>query len=182
MFLKSKYADFALRVAVGLLAGFLFGWLLSEGTYAFTPDKEDAQRAPQRIELIIPYGTADQVSQGVYNPSLPGTLSFVQGDVLVVKNEDKIAHQLGPLFIPPNTSSALLLDTANDYTYTCTFEPKKFIGLTVLPRVTSGIRFEGILAVALPTGLMLAVYSYILPGKKKRLLPEGDSAIPLKQG
>src|SRR5512143_1676747 len=113
MYLKSKYADFALRVAVGLLVGVIFGWLISEVSYVLTPDKGDAQRDPQRIDLVIPYGTADQVSQGVYNPSLPGSMTFVQGDILVVKNEDKAAHQLGPLFVPPNTSSVLTLDTAN---------------------------------------------------------------------
>jgi hypothetical protein len=168
MFPKSKIVDFFLRVGVGLLLGFLFGWLLSEATYAFTPDKEDAQRSPQTITLVIPYGTADQVSQGVYNPSIPSDIKFVQGDVLVVKNEDKVAHQLGPLFVPPNTSSALSLDTVNDYSYTCSFAPRKIIGLTVLNRVTPGIRFEAILAIALPTGMMLAVYSYMLPGRKKK--------------
>jgi hypothetical protein len=171
MFLNSKIADFFLRAGVGILLGLVFGWLLSEASYAFTPDKESVQRSPQQINLIIPYGTAEQVSQGVYNPSLPGGMTFVQGDVLVVKNEDKVSHQLGPLFVPPSTSSALSLDTANDYSYACSFEPNKNIGLTVLPRVTSGIRFEAILAIGLPTGMMLAVYSYMLPGKKKRPLP-----------
>jgi hypothetical protein len=168
MFLHSKIADFFLRVAAGVLLGILFGWLLSEASYAFTPDKESAQRPPQRVNLVIPYGTADQVNQGVYNTSLPGDLTFVQGDTLVVKNEDKVSHQLGPLFVPPNTSSALSLDTANDYSYACSFEPDKYIGLTVLPRVTSGTRLEAILAIALPTGMMLAVYSYMLPGRKKK--------------
>jgi hypothetical protein len=168
MFLKSKIADFFLRVAVGMLIGVFFGWLLSEVSYAFTPYKEDAQRAPQTITLVIPYGTADQVSQGVYNPSLPDNMNFVEGDVLVVKNEDKVSHQLGPLFVPPSTSSALSLDNANDYSYTCSFEPNKYIGLTVLTRATSGVRFEGVLAIGLPTGMMLAVYSYMLPGRKKK--------------
>lgn len=172
MFLKSKIADFFFRVGIGLLLGVFFGWLLSEASYAFTPDKESAQRPPQTIKLVIPYGTANQVSQGVYNPSLPGSMTFVQGDTLVVKNEDKVSHQLGPLFIPPNTSSALSLDNANDYSYTCSFEPTKYIGLTVLPRVTSGTRFEAILAIALPTGMMLAVYSYMLPGKKRQVVTQ----------
>ncbi len=169
MYLKSKYADFALRVGVGLLIGVILGWLISEVSYIFTPDKGDAQRDPQRIDLVIPFGTADQVSQGVYNPSLPGNMTFVQGDILVVKNEDKVAHQLGPLFVPPNTSSVLTLDTANDYSYTCSFEPNKYIGLTVLPRVSSGTRIQAVLAIGMPTGLMLAVYSYMLPGRKKKM-------------
>jgi len=168
MFLNSKIGDFFLRVAVGILLGCLFGWLISEASYALTPDKESAQRPPRTINLVIPYGTADQVNEGVNNPSLSANLTFVQGDVLVVKNEDKVAHRLGPLFIPAQTSSALSLDTANQFSYACTFEPDKYIGLTVLPRVTSGTRLQAILAIALPTGMMLAVYSYMLPGRKKK--------------
>jgi hypothetical protein len=167
MYLKSRIADFFLRVSIGLALGMLFGWLLSDLSYAFTPNKEDAQRGSQQINLVIPYGTADQVAQGVYNASLPASLTLVQGDILVVKNEDKVAHQLGPLFIPPGTSSVLNLDAANDYSYTCSFKPDKYLGLNVLPRVTTGTRLSAILAIGLPTGMMLAVYSYLLPGKKK---------------
>ncbi len=167
MFLKSRFADFFLRVSIGVAVGMLFGWLLSEVSYTFTPDKEAAQREPQRINLVIPYGTAKQVEQGVYNASLPVSLTFVEGDILVVKNEDNVAHQMGPLFVPAGTSSVLTLDTANSYSYNCSFKPDKTIGLTVLPRVTSGTRFMGMLAIGLPTGMMLAVYSYLLPGKKK---------------
>lgn len=167
MLLNSRLSDFFLRVAIGVALGLLFGWLLSEASYTFTPDKEAAQREPQRINLVIPYGTASQVEQGVYSASFPVSMTFVEGDILVVKNEDTVAHQLGPLFVPPGTSSALALDTANTYSYTCSFKPDKYIGLRVLPRVTSGTRLMGTLAIGLPTGMMLAVYSYLLPGRKK---------------
>jgi hypothetical protein len=167
MFLTSRLTDFFLRFAIAMVIGLLFGWVLREVSYTFTPDKEAAQREPQRIDLVIPYGTADQVDQGVYNASLPARLTFVEGDMLVVKNEDKVAHQLGPLFVPPSTSSVLNLDAANNYSYTCSFKPDRYMGLTVLPRVTSGTRIMGMLAIGLPTGMMLAVYSYLLPGRKK---------------
>jgi len=167
MFTSSRLSDFFLRVSIAMLIGLLFGWLLSEISYTFTPDKEAAQRDPQRVDLVIPYGTADQVEEGVFNASLPASLTFVEGDMLVVKNEDKVAHQLGPLFVPPSTSSVLTLDSANTYSYTCSFKPDKFIGLSVLPRVTAGTRRMGMLAIGLPTGMMLAVYSYLLPGRKK---------------
>ena len=167
MFSNSRLTDFFLRVAISMVIGVLFGWALSEVSYVFIPDKEAAERSPQRIDLVIPFGTADQVDEGVYNASLPTSLTFVEGDMLVVKNEDKVAHQLGPLFVPPSTSSVLTLDSANSYSYACSFKPDKYIGLTVLPRVTSGTRLVGILAIGLPTGMMLAVYSYLLPGRKK---------------
>lgn len=167
MFLKSRLPDFFLRSAIGILIGMLFGWLLNEASYAYTPDKASAAREPQRINLVIPYGTSAQVEQGVYSASFPTSITFVEGDILVVKNEDTVSHQLGPLFVPPKTSGVLALDTANTYSYACTFKPDKYIGLTVLPRVTAGTRLMGMLAIGLPTGMMLAVYSYLLPGRKK---------------
>jgi hypothetical protein len=164
VFDTGKLRDFAIRSVIGLAIGFLFGWMLSEAAYFFTPDKQAAQRQPEKITLVIPYGTAQQVKEGVYNRSLPGELAFVQGDILVVKNEDTVAHQLGPLFIPPSTSSALSLDTADHFGYECSFQPNQFIGLDVAPRVTAGLRLEAILSIGLPTGMMLAIYSYLIPG------------------
>ncbi len=168
MILKSKIADFFLRLAVCLVIGGLFGYLLSESSYASQPNKQDGQREPQQVVLVIPYGTADQVKAGVYNPSLPSDMTFVQGDVLVVKNEDKVAHQLGPLFVPPQTSSVLSLDVADHFSYACSFQPSKFLGLDVRQRVDTGLRMQAILAIGLPTGMMLAVYSYMIPFKKKK--------------
>lgn len=169
MFVQSKLLDFMLRAAAGLLIGVLFGWLLSEFSYRALSDKQSVQRDPNRVEIVIPYGTAAQVEEGVPNRSLPEDMVFVEGDLLVVKNEDVVAHQLGPLWVPPNTSSVLALDTANQYTYECSFQPSKFIGLDVRQRVTGGTRFAAILAIALPTGMMLAVYSYLLPDRKKKI-------------
>ena len=168
MYLQNKFADFLLRVAVGLAIGVVFGFLLSEVSYRYNPAKYGVDRAPREVELVIPYGTADQVEQGVYNRSIPTDMTFVEGDVLIVKNEDQVAHQLGPLWIPANTSSAMQLETANQFSYECTFQPTNYMGLDVRPRVDVGTRIEAILAAALPTGMMLALYSYMLPGRKKK--------------
>lgn len=167
MFVSSKLADFFLRFAAGILIGMLFGYGLSQASYVFSPDKESVQRSPQEVQLVIPYGTAAEIRQGGANPQIPQSMSFVQGDVLIVRNEDTVAHQLGPLFVPPGTASALSLDSANDYNYTCTFTPTQYLGLNVLPRVTAGLQFQAVLAIGLPTGMMLGIYSYLLPGRKK---------------
>ena len=167
MFVQSKLADFFLRCAAGILVGLLFGYGLSQASYLLSPDRESVQRAPQETQLVIPYGTAAEVKQGGANPQIPQSLTFVQGDVLIVRNEDVVAHQLGPLFIPAGTSSALKLDNNNDYNYACSFTPTKYMGLTVLPRVTAGVQLQGVLAIGLPTGMMLAIYSYLMPGRKK---------------
>ncbi len=167
MFVKSKLADFFIRAGLGILLGVAFGWLLSEASFQSLGQKQTVDRQPERVEIVIPYGTAAQVEEGVYNRSLPTDMVFVEGDLLVVKNEDVVAHQLGPLWVPPSTSSVLLLERADRYSYECTFQPTKYIGLDVRPRVTSDTRFQGILAIGLPTGMMLAVYSYLIPTRKR---------------
>ena len=131
MILKSKVADFFLRMGIGIAIGLLFGWVVSEVTYNMIPNKQDATREPEQIELIIPYGTADQVEEGIGNRDLPPSLNLVQGDILIVRNEDQVSHQMGPLFIPANTSSVLELENASTYDYECSFVPTKNFCLTV---------------------------------------------------
>jgi hypothetical protein len=167
IFSQNKIADFFIRSALGILVGVLFGLLLSEGTFNLLSNKESVSRNAQRVDLVIPYGTAEQVAAGVYNASLPADLVLVEGDILVVKNEDVVDHQLGPIWVPAGTSGVLELNTANKYAYNCSFQPTKYQGIDVRQRLTTGTRVEGILAVALPTGMMLAVYSYLLPSRKK---------------
>ena len=167
--MNAKIANFFLRVAIGLVIGILFGWLLSSVSSFFATEVETGSRDPRQIELVIPYGTAEQVNQGIPIREIPSDITFVEGDILVVKNEDTVSHQLGPLFVPPSTSSVLNLDKPNRYSFECSFEPTKYIGLTVLPRITGSTRFQAILAIGLPTGMMLALYSYMLPDRKKKV-------------
>lgn len=167
MFVQSRLADFFLRCAAGILMGIVFGYAISQASYTFSPDKESVQRSPQEVQLVIPYGAAAEVKQGAADPQIPQNLQLVQGDVLIVKNEDVVPHRLGPLYVPPSTSSALSLDNANDYSYTCSFTPSSTLGLTVLPRVTPGVQIQAVLAIGLPTGMMLAIYSYLFPARKK---------------
>lgn len=167
MFVKSKLADFFLRMAVGVLVGVAFAWVISEFSFLFLDNKQTLQREPQEVELIIPYGTARLIEDGQASPSLPANMVFVVGDVLIVKNEDTTAHQVGPLWVPPNTSGVLSLDRAENFVYECSFEPSKYLGLDVRDRVTAGTRFQALFSIGFPSGMMLGVYSYLLPNRKK---------------
>jgi hypothetical protein len=167
IFSKNRYFDFAARTVLGLAIGLVLALLISEVSFAFLSNKQSVTREPQRVDLIIPYGTADQVAAGVYNRSLPSDLVLVQGDILVVKNEDVVDHQLGPIWVPAGTSGVLELNNANKYAYECSFQPTKYQGIDVRPRLDTSTRVEGLLAVALPTGMMLMVYSYLLPARKQ---------------
>ena len=169
MILKSKYADFFLRVVVGMVLGVLFGWMIADGAFYLLPQKETVDRQPREVEIVIPFGTSKQVKEGVYNRSIPSDMVFVQGDVLIVRNRDEVDHQLGPLWVPAGTSGVLSLETADMFSYECSFQPTNLMGLDVRPRVDGGTRLQAILAIALPTGMMLAVYSYLIPFKKKQM-------------
>jgi hypothetical protein len=162
------------RIGFSLVLGLLFAGIIAEGSYALLKDKSD--RAPERIELVIPAGTAGRVAAGQAVASIPTDMTFVAGDTLVVRNEDAASHQLGPIWVPPGSSASLNLDQANQYSYSCSFQPNRYIGLDVRPRATLGTRIVAILFAGLPTGVMLAVYSFVaFPIRKQDHASPGDS-------
>jgi hypothetical protein len=145
------------RIILCLLAGFVLGAVITEVSYFLLKTPQD--RGPQQIELVIPAGTAEHVAHGEPGPSIPADLTFVVGDTLVVRNEDAVSHQLGPLFIPSGTSASLHLDTVASYAYTCSFRPGQYIGLDVREPVTWSTRLTGVLFTGLPMGLLFALYA-----------------------
>jgi hypothetical protein len=152
------------RILISMLIGIAIGAAISE--IAFLLLRETA-RAPKEIVLTIPAGTAGQVARGEQPPTLPENMIFVVGDVLVVKNEDDVDHELGPLWIPAGASAQLALNTEESLAYECSFQASKYIGLDVREPVTLGTRLYGILYAGIPLGLMIAVYSFIMPSRKK---------------
>jgi len=151
-----------------MLIGLLLGVAINEFTFYFL--KESA-RPPQEIILTIPAGTAEQVARGEQPPSIPDNMIFVVGDVLTVKNDDEVDHKLGQLWIPANTSASLSLDQEENLAFECSFQPTKYFGLDVREPLTVGIRISGILFSGLPMGILIAVYSIIMPVKKKDNVP-----------
>jgi hypothetical protein len=152
------------RIMISLLIGLVFGAVLSEVTFSFL--KETA-RAPQEIVLTIPAGTAEQVARGEKPPNIPTDMIFVVGDTLVVKNEDTADHQLGPLWIPAGSSATLALGNTESLAYECSFQPSKYVNFDVREPLTFGTRIYGIVFAGLPLGVLIALYSIILPTKKK---------------
>lgn len=152
------------RILLSLLIGLAVGLALSEITFLFL--KETA-RPPQEIVLTIPAGAAESVARGEQPPSLPENMVFVVGDVLNVKNEDNVDHQLGPLWIPAGASAQLQLSNEENLAYECSFQPSKYLGLDVREPVTLGTRVYGIFYAGLPLGVLIALYSVIMPSRKK---------------
>lgn len=152
------------RILISTGLGLLFGVLISEVPFLFL---RDTARMPREIVLTIPAGTADQVARGEQPPSIPQNMMFVVGDRLVVKNDDSVDHKLGPLWIPPNSSAEFSLDQEESFAYECSFQPGNYFGLDVREPLTPGTRIYGIVYVALPLSILIALYSFVIPSKKK---------------
>ena len=151
----------AIRVAICLLWGVFGGLLVSEGSYQLNKNPESRDEA-RRVVLEIPAGTAERLAKGEPVTEIPTNMTFVVGDLLVVKNDDSVSHQLGPVWVPPLSSGVLQIDIADEYAYACTFEKSQYFGLTVLPQLTVASRIQGGLTIGLPTALILGLYSTIV--------------------
>ena len=152
------------RILISMLIGLLLGVVISEVPFIFL---RETARAPKEITLLIPAGTADKVARGEQPPTIPENMAFVVGDTLIVKNEDAVDHKLGPLWIPANSSAQLQLDQEESFAYECSFQPRKYLGLDVNEPLTTGTRIYGMLYAGLPLGVLLALYSIVMPSKKK---------------
>jgi len=156
------------RIIYSLLLGLLLGAVISEIPFLFL---QETARPPEQITLVIPNGTAEQVERGEQPPTIPENMVFVVGDTLTVKNEDSVDHKLGPLWIPKNSSAQLSLDQEESLAYECSFQPGKYLGLDVQEPLTIGTRVYGIIYAGLPLGVLIALYSLVMPSKKKENAP-----------
>jgi hypothetical protein len=152
------------RILWSLLIGMLLGVAISEIPFIFL---QETARPPKEITLVIPNGTAALVARGEQPPSIPENMSFVVGDTLIVKNEDVLDHNLGPLWIPANSSAQLTLDQQESFAYECSFQPGNYLGLEVNEPLTTATRIYGMLYVGAPLGILIALYSLVMPVKKR---------------
>jgi hypothetical protein len=135
-------------------------WAVSES--AFLLQKETFDRPSKVIELVIPDGTAERIAAGQSVPSIPEEMVFVVGDTLVVHNNDRSDHQLGPLWVPAGTSASLNLDQASKLAYSCTFQASRYLGLDVRKPTNWRTRLVALLLAAPATTLFIFVYSLVL--------------------
>ena len=156
------------RILFSLVVGLLIGVAVSEIPFIFL---QETARPPREIVLTIPVGTAEQVARGEKSPSIPENMIFVVGDTLVVQNEDSVDHKLGPLWIPANSSAQLSLDQEESLAFECSFQPGNYFGLNVRQPLTLSTRIYGILYAGLPMALLIALYSFVMPSKKKENAP-----------
>jgi len=96
---------------------------------------------------------------------------FVVGDILVVQNQDVVDHKLGPLWIPANSSARLSLDREESLAFECSFQSDNYLGLDVHQSLTLSTRIYGIWYAGLPMAILIALYSLVMPFKKKENVP-----------
>lgn len=155
------------RFGVVFLLAVVFVGLFNEAMYFLQRDERD--RPPKTIELVIPEGTAEKIAQGAEEIAIPEGMTFVIGDVLLVRNADVVDHQLGPLWIPAGRAASLRFDTADKIAYQCSFVVGNYFGVDVLKPTTWISRLLA-LAMAAPTlAMLLFVYSLVaVPLKTKK--------------
>ena len=148
------------RLAITFVAALALVWIGSELAFYFL--RVDTDRPPEEIELVIPSGTAAKVEAGESIPAIPDEMTFVLGDTLVVRNEDLVDHQLGPLWIPPKTKASLVLDAAQRYAYSCSFKTTRYLGLNVKQATTWQTRVVALGFAVPPTTMFFFIYSLVL--------------------
>ena len=153
------------RILLSFLLGLALAAVTTEGAY-FLLKKEN--REPGVIEMVIPAGTAELIRAGEAPPEIPKDLRFVVGDTLKVINHDSENHQLGPLWIPANSSASQKLLTEENMVVECTFQTGSYMGITVQEPVTWRTRISGIFFAGFPLGMMFAVYSGLIGSDRKK--------------
>lgn len=155
--MPKSFRPYLKRFGLVFLLATIFVALFNEVMYLFQRDERD--RPPQTLELVIPQGTAEQIAQGAEDVTIPDGMTFVVGDVLLVRNEDVVDHQLGPLWIPAGHSASMRFDTSDKIAYQCSFVVGNYFGVDVLKPTTWSSRLIA-LAMAAPTlAMLLFVYS-----------------------
>jgi hypothetical protein len=156
------------RIFISMLIGIAIGVLVSEATFIFL---HETTRPPQEVLLTIPAGTAEHVARGEQPPSIPKDMIFVVGDTLVIKNEDIVDHKLGQMWIPAKSTAQLALNEVQNVAFECSFQPGNYFGLDVHQSLTLGTRVYGVLYLGVPLGILFALYSFVIPSKKKENAP-----------
>ncbi len=148
------------RLALVLVISIIAELVLNEIVYLF--QKEQYDRAPKTITLVIPAGTAQRIQSGQGDPSLPAEMVFVIGDVLEVKNEDTVSHELGPIWVPPGATGRMVMGQAQNLSYRCSFQPTHYLGLDIRQPTGLGTRLVALFLGAPTVGSLLFLYSLLV--------------------
>jgi len=157
---NNKFRPYLIRLGIVFSISVVLVVVFNEVVYLFQRSEYD--RAPKTIKLVIPKGTADQIESGINVESIPEEMVFVIGDTLEVENRDTVSHQLGPIWVPPNSTGSLVMERANNYAYSCSFQTSRYLGLDVRAPTTLSTRLIGIGFAAPTLTALIFLYSLLV--------------------
>ncbi len=82
-------------------------------------------------EIVIPDGTAARLAAGDDVAIIPPELRLRARDRLVVFNEDRVAHRIGPVSVEPGTRVEQRVSSAMDSSAYCSLHPSGTIEISV---------------------------------------------------
>jgi hypothetical protein len=94
--------------------------------------REDARQ----LVIVIPVGTAERIAAGETDSTPPHQIEMVLGvqDVLVIRNEDIVWHQVGPYRIAPGHTLIQRFSQSGVIRQTCTITPGKQVEIVIRER------------------------------------------------
>lgn len=157
---KLDIGPYVVRLAITILISVVVVAAVNEGAFLLQKEKHD--RAPKTIQMVIPAGTAERLAEGESIDSIPEKMVFVMGDVLEVVNQDVVAHQLGPVWVPAGATGHLELNEPNRYAYSCSFSTNRYLGLDVRKPTNLATRLAALALAAPPTAAFLFLYGLLV--------------------
>lgn len=96
------------------------------------------QQVGREVRIIVPLGTAERLRRMEDFPvyvEFPSELLMVVGqrDALVLRNEDVVAHWIGPFKVPAGQTLTYRFQNPGVYNYVCSFVPTNRFTIRVAP-------------------------------------------------
>jgi hypothetical protein len=154
---KQTLRPYLIRLAIIFALSVVIVIAFNEGSYFLLKDQND--RAPKTIQMIIPEGAAASVEAGQNPIDLTEDMVFVVGDVLEVTNQDSLSHQLGPIWVPPGTTGRLVMENIGKFAYSCSFSTTQYLGLDIRQPTTLGTRLLALSFAAPTMTALIFIYS-----------------------
>ena len=154
---KSDLRPYVIRLVVIFALSVVIVIAFNEISYALQKDEHD--RAPKTVQMVIPSGAAASVEAGKDPIDLPEEMVFVVGDVLEVTNQDRVSHQLGPVWVPPGSSGSLTMENIGKLAYSCSFSTTQYLGLDIRQPTTLTTRLVALSFAAPTMTALIFIYS-----------------------
>lgn len=104
------------------LLAFLLLWTVTACSGGDGGDSSSGIEEPT-FEYVIPVGSGEKIAQGEALDILPRELDARVGETIMIRNEDTIAHSLGPWFVGPGETLRQRFLTVGVYEGTCSVHP-----------------------------------------------------------